>query len=173
MRKDSQLKSAWQQFLSSEIDDFPQRNWCDVTLSLKPSLVSTCGGKQKLNRNEVSKFVRELLKRLNKAFYKHAYQRYHKKLACVPVIEQQASGRLHVHMLLEIPDYLGTNPHKNAFCRSVETTAKQLVWCEKGNNAQHLVRVIPDNTHAKNWLDYILKDIGKDADVVDAININI
>lgn len=76
-------------------------------------------------------------------------------------------------MLLEIPDYLSTNPHKNTFCRSVETTAKQLAWCEKGNNAQHLVRVIPDNTHAKNWLDYILKDIGKDADVVDAININI
>lgn len=171
MRNNSHLKDAWYQFLLSEINVHPSRRWCDVTLSLKQSHVNNYAGQQKLNRNEVSKFIKELLKRLNRKFYKHAYQRYHKKLACILVIEQQASGRLHVHMLLEIPDYLNKSIDKQLFCQSVETTAKQLIWCEKGNNSQHQVRVIPDSTNARKWLDYILKGIGNDADVVDVINI--
>lgn len=171
MIRASALNEEWCQFCYSRIAKYPDKRWCDATLSLKPFIFRASGSFERLQQNEVSKFNQELFKRLSKQFYKHAYRRYGKELLRVPVIERNKSQRLHVHMLLEIPNCM--LDRKTEYCELVENTARQLRWCETSHSAQHMIRPIANQANARKWLEYILKGIRSNSDVVDVSNMRL
>ena len=150
----------------------PDTKYCDVTLSFKSCIKQPYGTYEWITEAEIIKANKELLKRLNILVLKHAYRRHHKKLTCIPVIEQnRAKNRWHVHMLLEIPKKYHKNP--NIFLDAVRMIACGLRWFESGPYAQHLIRVIPEMQHALGWLGYILKEAKFNLDVIDLQNLSL
>lgn len=146
-------------------------NWCDVTLSLKQIIFQDWKGYERLTHTETSKFIKELLKRLNKKIYGKAYRRYKKRLFCIPVIEENKMGRLHIHMFLSIPDYMQYD--LDEFCVLVLDTARELRWCESDKHAQNLVRHHIGMHGVEGWIGYMLKDVNKNPDVLDLDNLHL
>ena len=169
--KKDNYEQSWRSHIYQSFDSNSGLNWCDVTFSLKSIIFHKDGSWEKISRNEASKFNRELLKRLNKRVYGKAYRRYEKRLFCIPVIEENKMGRLHIHMFLSIPDYMQYDIDE--FCVLVLDTARELRWCESGKYAQNLVRHHIGMQGVEGWIGYMLKDVNKNSDVLDLDNLHL
>lgn len=166
---EASLYEVWVEHIHDTLHSYKDKNWCDVTLSLKPYIFQEWRSYEKLTHDEASKFIKELLKRLNKKVYGKVYRRYGKKLLCIPVIEANKTGRLHIHMFLSIPDYMQYDIDE--FCVLVLDTARELRWCESGKYAQNLVRHHIGMQGVEGWIGYMLKDVNKNPDVLDLDNL--
>ena len=111
--------------------------------------------------------------KLNRAFLGNATRRFGKKLYCIPVIESQKDGRLHIHALLEIPHYMNMDEDRKVFFETLIDMAKRSDGFEKGKFGQFCVKPISDVANAKRWLDYLLKDVASDRNVVDLVNVSL
>ncbi|ARQ77393.1 hypothetical protein BRW84_01210 [Oxalobacter formigenes OXCC13] len=165
------LYEVWVEHIHDTLHSYKNTDWCDVTLSLKPYIFQEWGDYERLSHDEASKFIKELLKRLNIKVYGKAYRRHGKKLLCIPVIEANKMGRLHIHMFLSIPDYMQYD--LDEFCVLVLDTAKELRWCESDKHAQNLVRHHKGIQDVDGWVSYILKDIERKPDILDVTNMHL
>ena len=142
----------------------PDAIWCDVSLTLKQGIRD--GDRlEMLTYPKTSNCIKELMKAVNRHVFRNASRRYGKRLVCVPVIENSANDRLHIHMLLEIPDYMSVNP--DAFFQIVLTEWHKIRW----SHAEYEIRRIPSDEDATWWTKYILKDFVKDDEGLDVANL--
>jgi hypothetical protein len=159
------IRAAFNEFINTEISsNRPEAMWCDVTLTLKQGMVHG-GTYEKLNRDQISKCIEDLMKALNRRIYKKAYRRFGKRLACVPVIEISISDRLHVHMVLEIPAYM--SKEHDIFFGIIRTEWQKIRW----SYTEAVIRHLPEKENVQGWTKYILKDVSKNDDTLDVNNL--
>jgi len=155
-------------FLGEINKRYPDSGWCAVTLTMRQGIPLKGGGIEMLNRREVSKCISVLMKQLNKKTYNHAYQRYGKKLACIPVIEVSSNDRLHVHMLLQIPKHVQSNYHE--YFDLIKKLWMTLRWAHR---EEHDVKLLPTKDDVTGWTKYIAKDLYSENDVIDLDNVHL
>lgn len=101
---------------------------------------------------------RHFLNRLNTKSFGAAAKRYGKKLQVFAVIEQNAEGRLHYHMILERPPHMAADRF-SALIREL--------WSRTDFGYRHLDI---QEMYSGGWVDYILKSRQKDGCLLDAID---
>jgi hypothetical protein len=156
-----QRRVAYRQFLSQKAEAIVNARWAAVTFTLKQGLVFE-SVYEKLTRDKCSSAVEEFLKRLNRHVYKRGYLKGGKKLASLSVIEHGTQGGgLHVHMLLQVPDYIA---QFHEFYDLVEKDWKNLRW-------SHTIKEIKPCYDVAGWITYITKDISHDEECFDDCSI--
>jgi hypothetical protein len=161
-------RAALRDHIATEIfKSRPDSQWCDVTFTMKKGIVID-GTFHRLDYGKAHRAVKELLNRLNRRVYKKSYRRFGKHLACVPVVETGKCGeeRMHIHMLLEVPEYMEQDPH--GFLDIVLQEWKKCPWSYK-KNVLHLLKSDEDVT---GWLKYILKDYSANDGILDPANVH-
>jgi hypothetical protein len=162
------VRSAYRESIDNTIaSNYPNERWCDVTFTLKQGTRMN-GCLVKLNRDIASRTLSEFLRRLNKKIYGNAYRRHKKRLACVPVIETgKVGGRLHIHMALQVPDYMKDDLHR--FFDIVEQEWKKSEWARWGS----MLRPISSEKNRQWWTNYLFKDVSADDEVFDVQNFHL
>ncbi len=166
-------RQNWYDFLSDKIEAHPDVQWCAATLSLSASFQILRRDEIERKKCAVTSCFRVFLKKVNRAFLGNASRRFGKTLHCISVIESQKDGRLHIHALLEIPHYMNTDMAREIFFKTLINMAKHSDGFEKGRCGQFCVKLVPDMTNAKKWLDYLLKNVTSDRDVIDLVNVSL
>ncbi len=166
-------RQNWYDFLSDKIEALPDIQWCAATLSLSASFQVLRRDENERKKYAVTSCFRVFLKKVNRAFLGNAFRRFGKTLHCISVIESQKDGRLHIHALLEIPHYINTEEARKNFFDTLINIARHSDGFEKGRHGQFCVKPVPDMTNAKKWLDYLLKNVTSDRDIVDLNNISL
>ena len=69
-----------------------------VTLTLKQMFHSVAGS-VRLNADHAARNLRHFLNKLNRRYFKNAFDRHGKRLAVVPIMEVSHEGRLHYHLI--------------------------------------------------------------------------
>lgn len=162
-----EIKSAFENFITTETATHrPDANWCDVSLTLK-QWIHDGDRFERLTRPKISNCIEELMKAVNRHVFRNASRRYGKRLVCVPVIENSKGGRLHIHMLLEIPEYMNANPDE--FFQIFLTEWRKIPW----SDAEYVIRRIPSHEDKIQWTKYILKDFAKDDEGLDDKNFHL
>lgn len=162
-----QERAALRDHLATEIfESRPNSQWCDVTFSMKKAIIID-GTFHRLDYGKAHRAVKELLNRINRRIYKKGYQRFRKRLACVPVVEpgNPDEERLHIHMLLEVPQYMKQDPH--GFLDIVLQEWKKCPWSYKKN----VVRPLKSDEDVIGWIKYILKNYSANDRILDPANV--
>jgi hypothetical protein len=162
------LKQEYAKFLLKKLrDDYSDKRFASVTLTLKQYLKRDDGTWQNLTRTEVGKCIAQLLKALNREVYGPAYRRFHKKLVVVPTIEGGVYKNLHVHMLLQIPKHMADQ--NQDFFDFVMREWRKLRW---SNVAHKIVRLKTDRD-VSTWTTYIMKELDCNDVILDLQNLHI
>ena len=157
------LGVAYLEFIKIEIENNrPNSKFCLATVTLKQGL-RTYGLFQSLNCQTVTRVVSEFLHKLNRKVFKNAYRRYGKRLVCIPSIETSINDRLHVHMVLEIPQYMTFED----FIKYVDTIWDKNPWAMPEKEIIEMMTKSDQSTSTK----YLLKDSWKDVDIIDVENL--
>ena len=76
-----------------------------VTLTLKQTFHSVAGS-VRLNADHAARNLRHFLNKLNRRYFKNAFDRHGKRLAVVPIMEVSHEGRLHYHLIMDRPSHI-------------------------------------------------------------------
>lgn len=163
------LRQCYKEFFIEKVSDGNLgSSWCAVTLTMKKAVLQKDGCWVYLNQTEASNCIGELMKRLNKKIYKHAYRRSRKRLVCIPVTEMSANERIHVHMLLEVPAFM-VDEYEEYFAM-VEGLWITLRWAHR---QQHDIQLLRTSADRNRWIGYILKTERGNNDVIDLQNVHL
>ena len=140
----------------------PDSKFCAVNLTLKQGMHdgSVC---EKLTRDIVSNCIKLLMRNLDKCVFKNGYTRKNNMLVRVPAIEMSIRDRLHVHMLLEIPDRIPFDE----FNKLIELKWAQNIWSGK----QLKIDYIENKSEELRFTKYFSKDAWMGDDVIDIENV--
>lgn len=105
------------------------------------------------------------MKQMNKTVYGASSRRYGTKLSVVPAIETSSGGRLHVHLLLELPRFLFDL--SDDYIQLVTAEWKRLRWAEPECHVCYL----GSRCDIWYWLKYIVKDSTNDFESLDLFNL--
>jgi hypothetical protein len=141
--------------------------FCAVTFTCKQALPLRSGGVERLTHAKLSKAIGVFLKHLQCDVYGKAYSRHGRRLAVIPVIEEGAKGRLHVHMLLEMPDPERSKLSGEAFEKHVARLWRDLQWARKEARIDRLESC----SDARRFTSYILKDMRRNDAALDVLNL--
>ena len=122
-------------------------------------------GFQPITRQIASNALGKFMRSLNREIFKNASRRFGKKLICVPSLETSPDGRLHIHMLLEIPEYMSFEKFK----KYVDCIWKNNPWARP---IYDIVEIITKSEELR-ITKYILKDLWKDLDGLDVENLHL
>ena len=131
-------------------------SWCAVTLTLKQDCFVD-EYYEKLTPMKCEDIIGDYLHRLNSHFYRNAYRRKNKRLSNIPAIERGKKGNLHIHLLLEIPDYMEADPY--VFSDQLKQIWHKSVWAMERIDVQFCKNRAGG---APGWATYITKDLLKD-----------
>jgi hypothetical protein len=76
-----------------------------VTLTLKQMFHSAVGS-VRLTADHAKKNLRHFLNKLNRHYFKNAFDRHGKRLSVAPIMEVSHEGRLHYHLIIDKPDHV-------------------------------------------------------------------
>lgn len=145
------LRGSYRDWIENIIASSPS-SWCAVSLTLKQGRLSY-GSLEMLNAIKCEEAIGDFLHYFNDRIYRGAYRRKKKmRLGCVPVIEKGWNGAFHLHLLLEIPEYMADNPH--AFSDLLKQIWKKSRWARHQMDVQ-FCNDVPGG--AAGWADYITK----------------
>ena len=120
---------------------------------------------QPLTRQIASNALGKFMRSLNRKIFKNASRRFEKRLICVPSFETSLDGRLHIHMVLEIPEYMSFEE----FRRYVDCIWKNNPWARPIYD----IVEITSKSEELRITKYILKDLWKDLDGLDVENLHL
>lgn len=89
------------------------RSTVGLTLNLKQSAQTECGGFVRVDELEAKKAFRQYMNILNRRIYKSAYRKHGKRLRVIPILEKSAEGRLHYHAAMEPPEFMDAGSFGN------------------------------------------------------------
>jgi hypothetical protein len=151
--KNAHLRSELVHFLSQT-----QGDALAVTFTLKQSQRRRDGTYQHIRMEDARQNVKHFLKMLNRKCYGRAYTDFKKSLNFVTAFEQgtpQNPKKLHVHMLLYLPDYASTTDAMKQFKGHITRLWRKTSW------SYHEYTITPAEDKI-GWLEYITKE-GMDA----------
>jgi hypothetical protein len=93
-RQQQELKSQFKEWVGQKFNEGD----CFVTLTFKPSI--------QFDETKRSLDVKHFLKRLNRKVYGKAFELKHAQLKCAPIFEFNCADGIHVHIILERPEYM-------------------------------------------------------------------
>lgn len=107
-----ELKQSYNDFYQEVLRRHPDKKFCFITLTLKKVFETEGGLKVYINREEVEKYLRLFLNKMDRFVYKNSFKRYGKRLVSLTSIEtdftsqvcENIRDRFHCHILLEIPE---------------------------------------------------------------------
>ena len=138
--------------------------YCAVTLTCKQARKTRDGGLERLTEETLSATIGKFLTLLNKDVYGKAYRRFGKQLKVVSAIERGKDGRLHAHLLLEIPRCAYADTH--AYFEHVTRLWTSLQWARRVNEVKPAV-------DEYGWLTYITKEMTWKPDTLDLMNLHL
>ncbi|CAE6706728.1 hypothetical protein R69619_00886 [Paraburkholderia nemoris] len=138
--------------------------YCAVTLTCKQARKNAAGGLEVLTRDTLSATIGKFLTLLSKDALGKAYRRHHRQLKVVTAIETGAGGRLHAHLLLEVPRRFDGEPQ--TFFDSVEKLWTSLQWARPRIDVKQC-------TDVGGWASYISKEMLKNPDAIDFLNLHL
>ena len=150
-------RDAYRNWINDRIFAFPASSWCAVSFTLRQGRRSD-GNFEKLTSAKCEEAIDDFLHQLNQRVYRNAYRRNAKRLSCVPAIETGLMGRLHIHLLLQIPDYMAD--HRYTFSDQIQQVWRKSRWAMGQTNIQFCEEV---EAGAIGWVNYITKNyVGND-----------
>lgn len=145
----------YKEWIKKTVAVIPDHEWCAVTFTLKQGR-GTKFDFVKLTHQKCEEAIGDFLHHLNTSIYRSDYSINVKRLGCIPVVESSAFGMLHIHLLLQIPEYMVGDrvAFKDHICRSWQISP----WSRRERNIQFCEDV---DGGAAGWSDYIMKDFVK------------
>jgi hypothetical protein len=126
--------------IKSYLKTFDIRGCLAVTLTMKQE-----GSGGKLNEVTSSQNFRHFMNVLNRKVYKQQFKRFNKRLNVIPVIENSYKDRIHLHLILSIPE----NFHHDDYIYLIKET-----W----NNTNYGYREVDVKPIINSgWTEYITK----------------
>lgn len=142
-------------------------DWLAISLTLRQGAPRDDRTIQILTVTEVSKCVKHFMKEINRQVYGKANRRYSKRLIVVPTFERDSNNRLHVHMLLEVPDRCYMSPIE--FKTKVGAIWDSMRWALVQKDLAFIPT--PTRENVSRWLDYIMKTLPINQDAIDLHNL--
>ncbi len=139
-------------------------HWTALTFTFKQAKKRDDKTWQPFTEEELSKCIKHLLKALNRKVYGPAFRRGRKRLRVITMMERSKSGRLHVHMVLQIPDHFAG--HVTPYYKIIKQELDRLRWMDR----QHDFKVLKAEADVINWIRYMGKGVSWNADLIDFNN---